>query len=187
MSEALPDHADPFRLALGAAEFADTLLLRIFPRLRELLLSEEGEVRAQIRFQTDRIGQPHLAAVITANPVLRCQRCLQPYSAELYAEVDQILVTTDEAADRIEEQGAEALVVVDAQAFSLHQWLEDELILALPVVAHHPQAACALELEYRAPVREAGESGVQQTEERRFPFAGLGALWNVAEDSEPSD
>ncbi|MGA1562295.1 MAG: YceD family protein [Gammaproteobacteria bacterium] len=172
----MPDHFDPFVMAERGAEFELVQPLTGFSRIHDLLLETSGQVRARLRLEVDRAGVPYIHAHLTADPVLRCERCLQPFTATLETEIEQVLVHGEEDAEGVELQGEEVLVVPDAREFSLHDWLEDELILALPVVAHHPEGECSVQTEWGADEVKRAQIPEEQSGPTRKPFAGLDAL-----------
>ncbi len=175
-AESIPDLLDPFVMAERGAEFALEQPLAAFSRIRDLLLETSGEVRARLRFRLDRVGVPRIEAQLAVDPVLRCERCLQRFQAALETEIEQVLVHSEEDAEVIELHGEEALVVSDARVFSLQAWLEDELILALPVVAHHPADECVVQTEWGADEVARVARAEDLTGPTRKPFAGLDAM-----------
>lgn len=175
-AETMPDLLDPFVMAERGAELAFERPLAGLTRIRDLLLEDSGKVRAELRFWQDRAELPRLEARLYADPVLRCERCLQSFRTQLETEIEQVLVRNEEEADAAELQGEEALVVNDARSFSLQAWLEDELILALPVVAQHPSGECTIRTEWGADEVARVAKPDDPAGPTRKPFAGLDAL-----------
>jgi uncharacterized protein len=104
----------------------------------------------------------HLAAKAT---VLRsCQRCLQPMSLPL--EVDRHLrfVPGEEAAAALDADSDDDVLALEPQ-LDLRELIEDELLLALPLVPRH-EVVCPQPLPFRAGDVEPAE----------HPFAALAAL-----------
>jgi uncharacterized protein len=108
----------------------------------------------------------HLTASTTL-PLI-CQRCLTPVETPL--EVDQWyrFVGTEEIAMAEDDDCEEDLLVMEPQ-FDLLAVLEDELLMALPVVPMHEQCPTAL------PVQPAGPD-LGQAGEKPNPFAALAQL-----------
>ena len=95
--------------------------------------------------------------------MLVCQRCLQPMPHELRADSRLAFVTQE--SDRV-PAGHDA-IPGDPKRVDLEALVEDELLLALPVIARHPAGAdCRLPGD-AAPVETAAAPGM------RRPFAGL--------------
>jgi uncharacterized protein len=97
----------------------------------------------------------HLQAQGTVT--LQCQRCLQPIAQALVVDRWFRFVDDEDEAERLDEENEED-VLAAAHGFDLHALLEDELILALPLVPRHdecpqplPQAAADEVLDEAAP------------------------------------
>ena len=172
----MSDLFDPFVMAERGAEFVVELPLSGFARIGDLLLEDSGLVRAQLSFWRDRASVPRIEATLISDPVLRCERCLQGFRAQIETKIEQVLVCSEEDADVAELQGEEALLVSDPRAFSVQAWLEDELILALPVVAQHPSGECTIQTEWGATEVARASKSEDSLGPTRKPFAGLGAL-----------
>ena len=102
---------------------------------------------------------------------LVCQRCMGTVATPL--EVDQWyrFVATEEIAMAQDDEAEEDLLVMTPQ-FDLLAVLEDELLMALPLVPMHDQCP-------EAPVLQVGEEAIAaQVSEKPNPFAVLSALKN---------
>lgn len=77
-----------------------------------------------------------------AHAALRCNRCLDTVHAEVRVRRRFLVVEDEASAERLDEPQQEDFdVIADAQAFDLLGLLEDELLLALPIVPMHAQCA----------------------------------------------
>lgn len=115
-------------------------------------------------------GEPELWLHVVAQvPVwLTCQRCLRPF--ELPIEIDrQLRFVRDEAEAEALDAELDDDVLALPRALDLRELIEDELLLALPLVPRHD--TCPAPLNFSA--GEAVDSAVQ---ERANPFAALQAL-----------
>jgi uncharacterized protein len=105
---------------------------------------------------------------------LTCQRCMGTVATPV--EVDQWyrFVATEEIAMAEDDQSEEDLLVMEAQ-FDLLAVLEDELLMALPLVPLHEKCPVALKLQ-------AGDLGEPEargvSSEKPNPFAVLAQLKN---------
>lgn len=96
-----------------------------------------------------------------------CQRCLQPYAESV--EVDRwFRFVADEATAEAQDDEAEEDLLVFQPRFNLLELLEDELLMALPLVPMHE--VCPTDVPMRAGDLADGDSG------RPNPFAALAAL-----------
>ncbi len=92
---------------------------------------------------------------------LPCQRCLQPMAVALVVDRRFRFVADEAEAERLDADSEDDVLAV-APALDLHALLEDELILALPLVPRHEH--CTL------PAAAAADGAAAH------PFAGLAAL-----------
>jgi uncharacterized protein len=81
-------------------------------------------------------------------------------------------VPTEEEAARLDEAEEEEDVLALPRALNLHELIEDELILALPLVPRHEQCPEPLPWEPEMPTAPAEVPG----EEVAHPFAALARL-----------
>jgi uncharacterized protein len=178
-----PRNFDPIRLDVEAFIKAEEALasawpLGELPRLQEASMpgaesavdrrvdwQARGELRAQ------RAGEPERWLRLTARVSLplQCQRCLQPVETPI--EVDRMIrfVRGEEAAAELDEQIDDDVLALQ-RSLDLRELIEDELLLALPLVPRHdvcpaPLPMTAGEIEASAP-----------SEDAAHPFAALAAL-----------
>jgi uncharacterized protein len=111
--------------------------------------------------------QPALAIAAQAEVTLECQRCLQPMHLPLRVERRIFFVEGEEAAATLDLESDDD-VLARVPALDLHELIEDELLLALPIVPRHDDCPEPLP---RAFVQK--ESAADPEEN---PFAVLAAL-----------
>jgi uncharacterized protein len=164
MSVALPERVDASRMVQARRTFQGTLPLASLLRLRESLAAVEGVAHYDLEFGRDELGIAFLAVRVEAELPLTCQRTLEVFAQPVH--VDQRLgLVEDEREEAALPSGYEPLLIADGQ-LSLADVIEDELILALPVVPLKPGEP----LEWHdASADEAGEEPVN-------PFAALAGL-----------
>lgn len=167
MSERLPVHVDPVALAEKGRAIDGHVPVEAFRRLAGWLHASEGVLEVALRFGRDEAGRHVLEGRLRGELELLCQRCLAPYRLPVDLELALVLVDSEAAADSLPEE-LDALVV-DAQR-SMHtvDMIEDDLILALPLVPRCERgAACvpAVELLDSEEIETAAAS--------QRPFAGL--------------
>jgi uncharacterized protein len=154
---------DALGLARSGAVVEREFPVARFERLRDRLAESTGVVRARAGFRL--AGRwPTADLAVGADVVMTCQRCLGPLRRHLASESQ--LVFADEGSTELPE-GYEA-VGGDPQALDLASLVEDELLLALPIIPQHePGEACALPAATK-PENEPAAAG-----EMRRPFSGL--------------
>jgi uncharacterized protein len=171
MSEGrLPERIDPYRFAETRRILEGRLKIASMRRLADHLADDSGEVRVQLEFGVDKEGVRYVRGRLRADLVLRCQRCLGEMTLPVESEICLGMIADESLADRLEEP-YEPLVVGDEPLY-LRDIIEDELILALPVVARHEDAACAGGTTSGPEDEQVSGSG----EERENPFAALAEL-----------
>jgi len=170
---------DPRRLPVKAFAKDAGLLqgqwpLEGFERLRDLLAPVANAtpvpvtwaVRGEDRAVRGGASQTWLHLESRAVLSLVCQRCLQP--SEHVVELDRhFLFARDEAeAARLDEEIDDEVLVM-ARELDLHELLEDELLLDLPLVPRHDSCA---------PPRVVDDAAASEPVSAEHPFAALAAL-----------
>ncbi len=168
MSEAtLPHLIEPGKWADREAQLDAVVPLSRFQRLLEGALASTGDVRVSGRFVRDARGMPHLTGQLQTVLSLTCQRCLEAVDVPVTADVDVFLLGDEAYAERLSED--EDYVVFD-HGLDLPELLEDELILALPLVARHDD--CEPQIALSEPEPEVVVAPVQ----KENPFQVLASL-----------
>jgi uncharacterized protein len=103
----------------------------------------------------------------TARLALVCQRCLGPVDTPVQAERSFLFVADEETAARLDADTEEDVLAM-TRALDLRALVEDELLLALPVVPRHDVCPEPLPLGQ-------DDDGVEE-EPAPSPFAALAAL-----------
>jgi uncharacterized protein len=167
MSAALPARVDVARQVQARRVFEGALPLASMHRLRGSLVLDEGDARYTVEFGTDGLGVSYLALRVEAGLPLLCQRTLEPFVYRV--SIDQRLgLIADESEEAALPPGYEPLLVLDGE-LAIADVIEDELILALPVVPLKP----GVPLEWSDRAADADESSDAG---RPNPFAVLGTL-----------
>ena len=134
---------DGFEFASAGATKQGVWPLRDFPRLRDMLATEAGEVRYEINGVRDERGRPALRLQVRGTLMLRCQRCLEPMPFEVRTDETLVLAAT---LDEIHAEPADAHApdrVVAGREMALRELIEDELILAVPYAPRHDSCVAA--------------------------------------------
>ncbi|MFT3956802.1 MAG: DUF177 domain-containing protein [Piscinibacter sp.] len=126
----------------------------------------DWQARGELRPVRGGPAQVWLHVGAQARIQLECQRCLQPVGAELQAQ-RSFQFAPDEATAAEIDADSEDDVLVLTRALDLKELVEDELILALPLVPRHDDCPQPL---------VAPEAVDEPLEERPNPFAALAVL-----------
>lgn len=115
--------------------------------------------------------QPALRISAATEVTLECQRCLQPMLLPVQVERRIFFVDGEDAAAALDAECDDDVLAL-TPALDLHVLVEDELLLALPVVPRHE--VCALPLPVA--IEATGADETHERDDREHPFAALAAL-----------
>ena len=146
-------------------EFEGRIPLASMERLRGSLLQPDGEVACRIGFGTDALKVPFVELLVEATLPLQCQSSLRGFLLPVRLE-QRLGLVRDEADELALPPDYEALLVPADGMLRLAELVEDELILALPVV---PVSADVEEVE-----REFAPTADEVAQ--ASPFAALAGL-----------
>ena len=153
---------DGFEFATAGATQEGKLPLAGFPRLKDQLVSDAGDVKYVLRGVLDARGRPSLRLSVRGSLHLRCQRCLGSLTHDVDAEQMLVLAGSQEEIDAEPAGVDEPDRVVAGKEMPVRDLVEDELILALPYAARHEDCE---------PRHEAMDA--QGERAMSSPFAGL--------------
>jgi uncharacterized protein len=170
MSGGLPANVDPIRLADQGTRLSGTIPLKRMKRLLTYCRSEEGEARVDLEFNRD--PERNLRTVqgtVEAEIVTTCERCLEPMTLSLEANVNLLLASREPGT--VEEP--EDVLVVENEPIALSELVENELILAMPMIPMHQADQCPA----AGLIGDSGPEGNNRPEsDKKSPFAELAKL-----------
>lgn len=165
MSHPVPDVLDAWRMVAARREFEGRIPLAAMTRLASSLLDTEGEVRYWLSFGIDALQVSYVELGIEAELPMECQSSLKRFLFPV--KISQRLGLIREEADEAALPEEYEALLVDADAMLRPaELVEDELILALPVVAVAPDAE-AVERDFAPTTEETASAN---------PFAALAGL-----------
>ena len=173
----LPDSIDAWRMAAAQRSFEGEFPVRKMARLAGLLApSDEGDAdagycRFRLSFGREPLGNtsyPQLSMKVEAALPLVCQRTLETFLLPLTIEQRLGLIRHESEEAGLPPEVEPLLVPEDGQ-LRLLDLVEDELILAVPVVPMSPGGVDDIETEWPA-------EGSESADERPNPFAELAKL-----------
>ena len=154
--------------AIDGLEFARTgsklqgaLPVAGFLRLRDALCTSKGAVQYELLGVPEEQGRPALKLKVAGELQFVCQRCLGALEFPLHIDVSLQLAATQAELDAepLTAEGPERIVA--GREMPVRDLVEDELLLAIPLVLRHDRCA---------------GGGPQVLNEKRSPFAGLRGL-----------
>jgi len=166
----LPKIVDPRRLADQGATLKGSVAAENLPRISQDAVPL-SEVQVELAFTRGDQGRIGVKGVVSGQFELMCQRCMDTVVTEVTQPVDLVVVWNDDQSRSVPRELDPWEVDEQANLFEL---IEDEILLALPLVAKHPVGQC------QPP--KIPEQGIPEPEEgRQKPFEILKEL------TKPSD
>ena len=161
MSDILPCDIDPLRLAASGGQLRGEIPVGNLPRLNSLSGSSVGQVEVLLSFGYLPGERAYIAGSINTRLALVCQRCLRPLPFDVQIEIRLLPVRIEQAAGGLkpaavrdmheaddDETDYETLYMTE-DTFGLRDWIEDELILAIPVAPRHSPHECEIPTDYQ--------------------------------------
>lgn len=165
----LPNEVDPFRLVEQGRIFQGRIPIGDFPRIKELLAEDTGElVEVELEFSRNEQQMPVITGKVNVSLAMICNRCLDTTHTTITSEIDVVLVSSEEQADRLME-GFDTYLIYD-QKLVLNDFIEDELLLAMPIVVTHESCEPARKLIEALPE---DEQDTEEQQQKENPFAVL--------------
>jgi uncharacterized protein len=175
---------DPHRLDMAAFSLAEgeangEFALAAMPRLLQDALPLAGDSPAQSVAWSARAwrkavtgGEAEIRLQLQAHTALHltCQRCLQPMPVALDVQPSLRFVRDEAQAEALDEDSEDDVLAL-TPVLDLQQLIEDELILALPLVPRHDICPQPLPMS----VGE-GDTAIEPADAAEHAFAALAAL-----------
>ena len=165
--QAIPDTVDAWRMVTARRTFQGSLPVAGLSRLVEALADPTGTVDYDVEFGRDELGVAFFAIRARTELRLTCQRSLEPFALPVAIDTRLGLIVREEEEAGL-PPGYEPLLLESAE-FNPADVIEDELLLALPLIAVKPGLEES-EASWSTGPDEAPEP------ERKNPFAVLDRL-----------
>ena len=138
---------DSFEFARSGRTIKAEVAIARLPRLAEFVTTAQGDLRYEIDGLIDHEGHP--AADLHLNGRLRliCQRCNAALEFELNRTTRFRFVATEEELNSLPIEDDEIDAIVGSRNMSIHEWVEDEAILSLPLVPRHDECSAPLKAD----------------------------------------
>jgi len=166
MMQTLPVHLNFAQKAKIGFEIEGKWLIKSLKRLNESLVSDQGELSVKLKF--DRAGPiPYVVGHIETTLQLKCQRCMDnmPYAVDIDFKLG--FVQNDAQMERLPDEFEPFLLTTNEN--HLPDMLEDELLLALPLVPVH-EFDCS---DYLQKQISEQKTEVEPVEKKENPFSSL--------------
>lgn len=133
MLEKLPNFIDAKRLTLQNCHIKGNVNLAEMSRLHDSLYNQDGTVEIDWHFTTDEQHRSIITGKIQTTLNVLCQRCLQVMSLPIETKVSLMILNNE---DQDSPKNYDPLILTNPE-ISLYNMIEDELLLALPIVSYH--------------------------------------------------
>ena len=134
MSTPLPDKIDPWKLATAGARLQGEISLQSMARLAYLLKSSGGQVAVTLEAGIKE-NRNYIVGHLETDVRMTCQRCME--SVELPLALNFRLVPVHSEAETAHLPDDFEPLLVSGRTVLLSDLVEDELILALPLIPVH--------------------------------------------------
>ena len=136
----------------------------------------DWQASGEVRTALGGMGQVWMRLSVRASFPMECQRCLTPVDVPLEVDREFRFVADEATAEALDDECEEDLLAMSRE-FDLRELIEDELLMALPVVPRHDECPTAV------PMASTDDDFEAAIEEKPNPFAALAAL---RRDGKPS-
>ncbi len=160
------DLIEPIKLAKTEAKLSGEMPIAALPRLAENLIAECDAITYVLDFSKDSAHRTLIQGKVEAELPMLCQRCLKPTKVKLTCDMNLAIVKTEEQAEALPE-GLEPLLMAE-DTVPLAIVIEDEVLLALPLVVLHESGSCSASAKL-ADIN----AKFEMSDERKHPFASL--------------
>jgi len=166
MKQTLPVNLNFRQKAKTGFEIQGKLPIKQLKRLNDVLLSDTGDAQVELKFGF--AGHiPFIQGHISAELQLKCQRCMQSMQHNIDNDFKLGLVLNEEQMNNLPDDFEPYLVEDDIN--HLHDMIEDELLLSLPLVAMH-EFECS---EHVNTQETEQDEAVDSSKEKNNPFSVL--------------
>ena len=175
-SQVSTECVDAMPLAARGATLNREFRLADLARLADWAMDEQARAHLTARFHLieKRVG---VAGRVTANLRLVCQRCLAPVETPVDDEFHVVLVSSENEMDQLPEQ--QDSMIANAAQLELGWLLEEQLLLAMPLVPLHAKLAECAQIASNVETNEVKQRDTPQSAaslDTQRPFADLREL-----------
>ena len=157
-SECPPDAGSPLKANADAPQLPSRSASDLTRRVRWRAAGSHRPVGGE--------NQVWLHLMAEADVILQCQRCLRPLDETVHVDRHFRFVADEETAAALDDEMEDEVLVL-AMSLNLRDLVEDEMLLALPLVPRHDVCPEAIPMQF---------GDVEIVEEKANPFASLAIL-----------
>lgn len=139
--EKLPVSFDPVRFAKWGRHLEGRIPLTKMTRLAELATELHDDIWLSLDCSMGEDRVRALRGYIKAKVPMQCQRCMEEVEIMVDSHFSLGVVDSEAFAEKLPDEYEPLLIDEDEKIF-LQDLIEDELLLALPIIAMHPDGEC---------------------------------------------
>jgi uncharacterized protein len=139
----IPVSIDPFRAASSSLRYNGIVPGKLNKRLNELCAGDCSDVVVSLECGVDLQGIVYLRGKAVTELTLLCQRCMTQYTTEVTVEFCFSPCKNETEIDELPD-AYDPIECNDIGEVRLHQLIEDELIVAMPIIPVHEDTDCSL-------------------------------------------
>jgi len=170
--KSLPIRFDPVNLADHRREMHGLVATKTMSRLMSNVSSAEPMVTVKLSVSRGLYGYPLVNGQARTTVSMRCERCLDEVAIDLSPKID-VLVKPEEDNLPENDENAPEFHEYDGKSLVLSDLIEEELLLALPLVSKHQDISlCNQDMLVWLAANETPSEGQDAPDERvENPFA----------------
>jgi len=169
LNDTLPKYFDPRKYASHESAFEGYVPLNQFKELSAILASDEGNAFIHLDFRVDEDRRYIATGSLTARVQVVCQRCMEAVAHDVALDLSLGFVYDEDHAKNL-PKNYDPVVMTDGDVI-LADMVEQEIILALPIVAYHEESGCN-----PTAVKYASSTDDAPDDEKPNPFSILAQL-----------
>lgn len=177
-TQLLPGRVDALKLCQQGAKISGVLPLGRLKRLSDQLYAADGDVKADLVFGVDDQSRKTIGGNLEVVLPVICQRCLDRLDIAVKPEISLALVWNDDQASHLPRSLDP--ILMDGEDLDLLEIVEEELLLALPLVAIHDDGLC----QPPASLIEENIDSEVVVEKKENPFQVLATLKSEAKGTQ---
>ena len=144
----LPQHIVVRKLAANNTTLAGSLEKDQLPRVSGFIVDTRRAFEVEMRFFLNDESKPALLITLDGTVQMECQRCLQPTDVNIAISSRLVVAHHDEEARHV--RGEYDPIVLDDGQLDIYSLVEEEILLALPIVCLHESTDSNCEEAYIA-------------------------------------
>jgi len=134
----VPDYVDARKIFAQHALISGVMPISRFSRFCELLADSSGELQVSLQFFLDDKHRRIIDGKIAADVMVICQRCLDPATIHLEESFKLGIVEKEEHIAKL--PGDIDPWMTTETKLVIAEFLEEQMILAMPIVSYHAEA-----------------------------------------------